>query len=253
MRSYLQSPTKPQKRASHRSRPLVTGPSSLFPRRSSVFCPPSSGPVLSLVEGYPSREPLQAPAVYQEKCQAKACPARPITTLYYTFNPVVNIKKWPFRRKFDPKTKPHNAPKIAILLIQKDLTPSGAPENHTGTLESFAEKSTGTLENFPQNPAGAPENPCPTPESFPESPTEAPETPCSRPRNPHLSRKGRRKKNSLLSFSRENENKGQRPRSYEEIPPLLSTHSLCRLSSVVRPPAHCPSCPSYHPPLPPDR
>jgi hypothetical protein len=133
-------------------------------------------------------------AFYQQKCQAKACWQRPITTLYYTFHPETLIKKSPFRRKFGPKRNPHNDPKIPILLIEKDLTPPGAPENTTGTLESFTEKSTATLQNFPKNPAGASENPCHTSESFPESLTEAPEKSRSRPRNPHLSRKTRRKK-----------------------------------------------------------
>jgi hypothetical protein len=165
----------------------------------------------------------------QQKGQANARPQRPITTLYYTFHPQTLIKKCPFPREFDPKTDPHNAPKIAIV----PTYPLWRPRNPTRTLESFSEESTATLEIFSENPTGAPENPCSTPQSFPESPAEAPEDPRSRPRNPHLSRKDRRKKISILTFSRENDRKGQRPKSYEKIPPLLSTH--CPSSFVHRP------------------
>jgi hypothetical protein len=160
------------------------------------------------------------PAVCQQKGQANARPTRPITTLYYTFHPNSLIGKTPFRRQFGPETNPHNAPKIAIPRIQRDRTPSGAPKNPTRTLEAFTEESTATLEIFSENPAGASENPIRTPQSFPESPAEAPKDPRSRPRNPHLSRKERRKKISILNFRRQKFNKGQRPKSYEKIPPL---------------------------------
>jgi hypothetical protein len=176
---------------------------------------------------------------YQQKCQANARPTRPITTLYLSFDPKTLIKKAPFPREFDPRTNPHNDPKIAIPLID----PLWRPRNPTSTLEGFTEKSTGTLENFPQNPTGAPENPCSTPQSFPESPAEGPDNPRSSPRNPHFPRKDRRKKISILNFQRQKFNKGQRPKSYEKIPPLVSTDS-CPLLSVFRHPSSvvCP-CP----------
>jgi hypothetical protein len=100
------------------------------------------------------------PAFSQEKCQANPRPQRPITTLYLRLDPKTLIKKAPFLREFDPKTDPHNAPKIAIPRIN----PLWRPRNPTRTLEGFTEKSTATLENFP-------------PQSFPESPAEACENP----------------------------------------------------------------------------
>jgi hypothetical protein len=109
---------------------VVRPPSSLISRLSSVVRPPSSAPattpVLTLVEGYPSRDPLQSPVSYQEKCQANAWPQRPITTLYFSFDPNTVIKKCPFRRKFGPKTNPMTPQKSLSFL----LPPAHAPEIH---------------------------------------------------------------------------------------------------------------------------
>jgi hypothetical protein len=125
-------------------------------------------------------------AFYQQKCQANPRPQRPITTLYLSIHPNSLIRKAPYPREFAPKTNPHNAPKIPILLI----------------------------------------------------------TPRSRPRNPHLSRKERRKKISILNFRRQKFNKGQRPKSYEKIPPLT------RPRQERQPPAY-PNNPPILPILPP--
>jgi hypothetical protein len=56
----------------------------------------------------------------QQKCQANARPQRPITTLYLRLDPKTLIKKAPFPRQFDPKTDPHNAPKIYICREKKE-------------------------------------------------------------------------------------------------------------------------------------
>ncbi|MHC4866162.1 MAG: hypothetical protein ACYTEX_18930 [Planctomycetota bacterium] len=72
----------------------------------------------------------------QKKCQAKVRPQGPITTLYLSFDPNTLIKKAPFRRKFGARTNPHNAPKIAILLIEKDLTPVAPPKTPLAHLKT---------------------------------------------------------------------------------------------------------------------
>jgi hypothetical protein len=156
----------------------------------------------------------------QQKRQANPRPQRPITTLYYTFSPESLIKKCPNSTVKRPFCPPKKTPITPQKSLSFRLNPSGAPKDPTGKLENFTEEPTGTLQNFPQNPPDAPENPCPTPESFPRNPAEPSENPRSRPRNPHLSRKDSRKKISILNFGRQKFNKGQRPKSYEKIPPL---------------------------------